>query len=68
MKKRKLALLGFAALTGVALASCGGGNGGSGTNSGSGTGSNTGSTTNTQGGGEVVNDPTHVVWNPLTFL
>ena len=67
MKKRKLALLGFAALTGVALASCGGGNGNSTTGSGSGTGSNTGSATNTGGSGETVNDPTHVVWNPITL-
>jgi hypothetical protein len=66
MKKKKLALLGFAALTGVALASCGGGNGGSGTNSGSNTGGTT-PQTSSGSGEEEVNDPTNVVWNPISF-
>jgi hypothetical protein len=64
MKKRKLALLGFAALTGIALASCGGGDN---KNSGTSTGSGTGAGTSTTSQGEEINDPTNVVWNPVKY-
>jgi hypothetical protein len=72
MKKRKLALLGFAALAGVALASCGGG---SGSNTGSSTGSGTGEGTGS-GSGSTATDVYYTggdnasgkcVWNPMSL-
>lgn len=75
MKKRKLALLGFAALAGVALASCGGGSGdnsGSNTNtggSGSGTGSQTGGTAEVKDAyySGKGNEAGVCVWDPISL-
>jgi len=78
MKKRKLALLGFAALAGIALASCGGGNNtntGSGSGTGSGTGTGSGEGTGT-GSGSSASDVYYTgadnasgkcVWNPMSL-
>jgi hypothetical protein len=75
MKKRKLALLGFAALAGVALASCGGGSGdntGSNTNTGgsdSGTGSQTGGTAEVKDAyySGKGNESGVCVWDPISL-